>query len=122
MFTTLLLLSTLALTPSPPRADDAAIQLERKTQELLDAIAAGNREPWVRYLHDDLIYAAEDGSIKSKPQLLEELRPLPKQIWGKLRCPPFPDSAQRCDRVCSYVTEEEEGYYGQAIHARVPRD
>lgn len=118
MFTTLLLLSTLALMSSPPRADDAAIQLERKTQELLDAIAAGNREPWVRYLHDDLIYAAEDGSIKSKPQLLEELQPLPKQIWGKLRVAHFRTVRSGSTAVCSYVTEEEEGYYGQVIHAR----
>jgi cell division septal protein FtsQ len=82
VFTTLLLLSTLALTSSPPPANDVALQLERRTQELLDAIAAGNRDPWARYLHDDLVYAAEDGSIKSKAQLLEELQPLPKQIWG----------------------------------------
>ncbi len=118
VFTTLVLLSTLALTLSPPPADDVALQLERKTRELLDAIAAGNREPWVRYLHDDLIYAAEDGSIKSKAQLLEELQPLPKQIWGKLRVAQFRMVRSGATAVCSYVTEEDEGYYGQVIHAR----
>ena len=118
MFTTLVLLSTLALTISPPPAADVALQLERRTQELLDAIAAGNREPWVRYLHDDLIYAAEDGSIKSKAQLLEELQPLPKQIWGKLRVAHFRMVRSGATAVCGYVTDEDEGYYGQVIHAR----
>ncbi len=117
MITTLLLLSTLAL-GSPSRADDLSSQLERQTQELLDAVAAGNRDPWRRYLHQDLIYSAEDGSIKTKAQLLEELQPLPKQIWGKLRVTRFRAVRHGSTAVCSYVAEEDEGYYGQKIHAR----
>jgi hypothetical protein len=117
VFTTLLLLSTLTLA-SPARADDLAAQLERRTQELLDAVAAGNRDPWERYLDPDLIYTAEDGSIKTKAQLLEELQPLPKQIWGKLRVTRFRTVRNGTTVVCSYVADEDEGYYGQTIHAR----
>ena len=74
---------------APTASDDLAVQLERQTQELLDAVASGNREPWTRYLHEDLIYTAEDGTIKSKAQIVEEVQPLPKQIWGKLRVTRF---------------------------------
>src|SRR5262245_6996803 len=114
VFTTLLLMSTLA----QPQPGDLATQLERQTQELLDAVAAGNRDPWTRYLHQDLVYTAEDGSIKSKAQLLEEVQPLPKQIWGKLRVTRFRTVRQGVTAVCSYIAEEDEDYYGQTIHAR----
>ena len=104
--------------PTAGAADDLELQLERQTQELLDAVAGGNRDPWTRYLHQDLIYTAEDGSIKSKAQLVEEVQPLPKPIWGKLRVTRFRTVRHGSTAVCSYVAEEDEGYYGQTIHAR----
>jgi Domain of unknown function (DUF4440) len=115
VFITLLFMSTLA---APPAPDDLSVQLERQTQELLDAVATGNRDPWSRYLHEDLVYTAEDGSIKSKAQLVEEVQPLPKQIWGKLRVTRFRTVRHGATAVCSYVAEEDEGYFGQTIHAR----
>src|SRR4030095_16501799 len=33
--------------------------LERQTQELMHSIATGNRDPWQRYVHDDIVYAAK---------------------------------------------------------------
>ena len=117
VFITLLLAFTMVSADAGP-ADDLALQLERQTQELLDAVAGGNRDPWTRYLHEDLIYAAEDGSIKSKAQLVEEVQPLPKPIWGKLRVTRFRTVRHGSTAVCSYVAEEDEGYYGQTIHAR----
>jgi hypothetical protein len=117
VFITLLLAFTMVSADAGP-ADDLALQLERQTQELLDAVAGGNRDPWTRYLHQDLIYTAEDGSIKSKAQLVEEVQPLPKPIWGKLRVTRFRTVRHGSTAVCSYVAEEDEGYYGQTIHAR----
>jgi hypothetical protein len=111
VFITLLLISTLAAA-AQPAPDDLSVQLERQTQELLDAVATGNRDPWSHYLHEDLVYTAEDGSIKSKAQLVEEVQPLPTQIWGKLRVTRFRTVRHGATAVCSYVAEEDEGYFG----------
>jgi Domain of unknown function (DUF4440) len=113
----MLLTSALAVA-TPTASDELAVQLERQTQELLDAVASGNRDPWTRYLHEDLVCTAEDGTIKSKAQLVEEVQPLPKQIWGKLRVTRFRTVRHGATAVCSYVAEEDEGYFGQTIHAR----
>jgi hypothetical protein len=97
---------------------DIPALLQRQTQEMMDAIAAGDRGPWTRYLHDDIVYTAEDGSTKSKAQLLDEIRPLPKEIWGKLRVTGFRVVLHGPTAITSYVSEEDEGYFGQTIHAR----
>lgn len=47
------------------------------TQELLDAMAPGDKAVWDRYLAPECLYAAEDGRTLTKAQLLEELSPLP---------------------------------------------
>jgi Domain of unknown function (DUF4440) len=113
------------LTATPPlrghtRQSPAEISalLERQTQELMDSIATGNRDPWQRYVHDDIVYAAEDGSTKSKAELLDELHAFPNEIWGKLRVTRFRTVVHGSTVVANYVSEEEEGYFGQTIHAR----
>jgi len=97
---------------------DVQAILQRQTQELMDAVAAGDHGPWTRYLHDQMFYAAEDGTTKSKAQLLDELRPLPKNIWGKLRVTRFRAIVHGGTAVTNYVAEEDEGYFGQTLHAR----
>lgn len=97
---------------------DVSAVVQRQTQEMLDAIARGDREPWNRYLHDAMIYAAEDGSVKTKSQLLEELRPFPKEIWGKLHIRQFRAVHHDSTVVANYIIDEEEGYFGQVIHSR----
>jgi hypothetical protein len=97
---------------------DVSALLQRQTQQLMDAVATGDRDPWTRYLHDDLVYAAEDGTTKSKAQLLDEIRPLPKDIWGKLRLTQFRTRRHGTTAIANYVAEEDEGYFGQTIHAR----
>jgi Domain of unknown function (DUF4440) len=118
-FATLSLASLLLATGSGQApATDVEPLLQRQTQELMDAVAAGDHGPWTRYLHDQVLYAAEDGSTKTKVQLLDELRPLPKNVWGKLRVTRFRAVIHGGTAITSYVAEEDEGYYGQTIHAR----
>lgn len=97
---------------------DVSVVLQRQTQEMLDAVARDDRGPWTRYLDDSMIYAAEDGSIKTKAQLLDELRPFPKEIWGKLHIRQFRSVRHQSAAVANYLIDEEEGYYGQVIHAQ----
>jgi Domain of unknown function (DUF4440) len=99
-------------------ATDVPGLLQRQTQQLMDAIASGDRDPWTRYVDDEIVYSAEDGSTKSKAQLVDEVRPFPKDIWGKLRVTEFKTARQGKTAITTYVSEEDEGYFGQVIHAR----
>lgn len=115
----LLVAASLCLAPLG-RAETTAETLQRQTQEMMDAVAAGGRDVWDRYLLPDMVYTAEDGSQKTKAQLLDELQPLPRQIWGKLKVTDF-KVVERFDSnavIATYVSEEDEGYFGQVIHAR----
>src|SRR5262245_19934764 len=104
-------------TPRAQPGGTAAV-LQRQTQELLDAIVPGDRGPWTRYLDDEIVYSAEDGSRKSKKQLVDEIRPFPKDIGGTIRITGFRTIVRPLTAVATYVLEEEEHYFGQTIHAR----
>lgn len=108
---------TAAYVISDEESDVPAI-LRRQTEELLAAVDHGDKGPWTRYLDDAVIYSAEDGSTKSKADLIAELRPFPEGIWGKLRLTSFRSAVHGPTAIANYVIEEEEGYFGQIIHAR----
>jgi hypothetical protein len=104
--------------PASAQSDRIAALVERQTQQMMDAVAVGDRSPWARYLDDKVVYVAEDGSTKSKAQLLDEIRPLPKGITGTLRVTRFTVTLHGATAVATYVAEEDEGYFGQNLHAR----
>lgn len=108
--------STPQNTPQP--ATELSTLLRSHTQQLLDAIAAGNRAPWQRFVAENVVFLAEDGSRKSKADLINEIRVLPPEIWGRIRVTGY--DVVRHDRVAvaTYIADEDEGYYGQVIHAR----
>jgi len=112
------LFALLSLASSGHAADVTAELLQRQTQEMMDAVASGNRAVWDRYLLPDMVYTAEDGSKKTKEQLLDELQPLPREIWGQLKVTDFRVVVRGTTVVATYLSEEAEGYFGQAIHAR----
>jgi Domain of unknown function (DUF4440) len=99
-------------------ASDVNALLQRQTQQLLDAIAAGDRAPWQRYLADNVVFLTEDGTQQSKADLINEIRAFPPELWGRIRVTNY--EVVRHDRVAiaTYVADEDEGYYGQVIHAR----
>ena len=52
------------------QTNDVARALERQTQELLNAVTAGDARVWDRYLDEKVLYLAEDGTRKTKADLL----------------------------------------------------
>jgi hypothetical protein len=66
----------LALAEAMPSTapDPLAATLERQTQALFDALTRGDKANWDKLLAPDLVYVSEDGTIKNKAQLLEEVR------------------------------------------------
>ena len=92
--------------------------LQRQTQQLMDAIAAGDRNPWQQYVAENVLFVTEDGTQKSKADLIGELRVFPPEIWGRIRVTEFDVVHHDRVAVTTYVADEEEGYYGQVLHAR----
>ncbi len=108
----------LAQSLEPAAAVDVPALLQRRTQELFDAMAPGNPEPWKRYLHDRMVYNSEDGRAMTKSDLLNELRPMPKGISGHITVTQFHAVVHPAAAVASYVAEETEIFFGQTLHSR----
>ena len=92
--------------------------LRAQTQELLDAITAGNPAVWDRYVDPRILYVSEAGEVESKAQLLDELKPLPPGISGKIAIGRFEVHQHGDTAVVLHVDEEDEDYFGHPIHAQ----
>ena len=90
-------------------------QLKRATQELLDAIAPGDVAVWQRYLAEDCIYTDEEGNVKTKQDLLKELKPLPKGYLGSIKMGEPKVLARENVIVLSRRDREELELYGQKL-------
>lgn len=81
----LCLLTVLVLLPlqSPTQAsEDVSELLRRQTQELIDAVTTGSAAVWDRYLDEKAAYTAEDGTVSTKAQMVEQIKPLPEGVSG----------------------------------------
>ncbi len=99
-------------------SDSVATVLQRQSQELFDAIPQGKVDVWDRYIAPNIVYAAEDGTLKTKAQLLDDLKPFPKDIWGRITLAKFTAQVHGTTAIINYVVAETEGYFGQTLHAR----
>ena len=100
-----------------PRATTTAT-LQRATQALVDALAPGERAVWEHYTDPSLTYVTEDNEVKSRRQLLDEMKPLPAGSSGwivvqEFRCTDFGGFA-----VTTYLMDEHETVEGHELHAR----
>lgn len=59
-------------------------KLVRRTQELYDAAAVDNQEPWKNVFDDDCVFADEKGRQMDKPKLIADITPLPKGYSGTI--------------------------------------
>ena len=95
--------------------NDVVAQLKRATQELLDAIATGDKIVWQRYLAEGSIYADEEGRVLTKDELLQELNPLPKGYVGSIKIGDTKVLVQDNVVVLSHRDREELELYNQKI-------
>lgn len=92
--------------------------LQRATQALVDALAPGERAVWEHYADASLTYVTEDNEVKSRAQLLDDMKPLPPGSSGwivvqEFRCTDFGSFA-----VTTYLMDEHETIEGHELHAR----
>jgi hypothetical protein len=90
-------------------------RLKRATQELLDAVAPGDVAVWRRYLAEDCVYTDEEGAVKTREDLLKELRPLPKGYAGSIKMGEPKVFARENIIVLSHRDREELELYGQKL-------
>jgi hypothetical protein len=108
---------TAAATASVGPADTTAL-LQRATQALADALAPGERTVWEHYTDPAFTYVTEDNEVKSRAQVLADMKPLPPGYSGwivveEFRCTDFGGFA-----VTTYVMNEHETVEGHELHAR----
>jgi hypothetical protein len=103
--------------PASARESSQAI-LRRQTQALLDAVTAGDRAVWDRYLDPQVVYLSEAGEVQTKAALLDELHPMPPGITGNLAISRFDAVVHGDTAVVVHVDDEAEDYFGNLLHAR----
>lgn len=115
-----LLAPLLALAATPPLrgAEDVPAILERQTQEMFDAVSAGNGGVWDRYLDPDVRYTDENGTVMTKKELVDGTKPLPAGVSGTIRVVDFRAAVHGDVAVTTHVEDENEDYHGHALHCR----
>jgi hypothetical protein len=102
-------------------ADNAAkleSELMSHAQELFDAVAAGNQEPWKKYFADDCLFFDEKGRNFSKAELIADIRPLPNGYSGKISVGKAKSLIHGDTAVLSYDIDETETVFEQNLKAR----
>jgi Domain of unknown function (DUF4440) len=93
-------------------------ELVRRTQELCDAIAPGNQEPWKKYFADDCIFADEKGRTMDKAKLVADITPMPAGYSGSIKVTNVQSRVVGDTAVLSYDLNETEIIFGQKETAR----
>ncbi len=108
------------LPPVAARAqgDPAQTDLRRMTQELLDALAPGNLDPWQRYLDKGFVHMDENGVVRDREALLKEIQPLPAGLVGRIEIDAFQAAIHGNTAVTAYEIQEYLDYFGQPLRSR----
>src|SRR6266550_5446993 len=93
-------------------------ELLRRTQELYDAVASGNQEPWKKYFADDCIFADEKGRVFDKSKLVADITPLPAGYSGTIKIENAQSRIIGNTAILSYDADETETIFGQNLKAR----
>jgi hypothetical protein len=93
-------------------------ELVRRTQQLLDAFAPGNKAPWDLYLAADAILFDEMGRSMDKRAFLDQLQALPDGYSGSIELKNAKARLIGCAAILSYDADETETIFGQELHAR----
>jgi ketosteroid isomerase-like protein len=110
------LLLVLLSTPPPESDRDVPELLRRQTQELVDAIGAGDASVWERYLDPDVRCVDESGEVMTKAKMIADLRPLPQGVSGSIRVTGFDAVVHAGVAVATYVDDENEDFHGNKVH------
>jgi hypothetical protein len=88
------------------------------TQELLDAVAPGQRAVWERLLDERFIQVDENGIVRNKAELIAELQPLSAGLVGSIEVDRFRVVIEGDTAIAAVEMQEHLDYHGQPIRSR----
>ncbi len=112
------LLALAAAFPAWARAEDLRDVLKRQTQELADAVGTGTSAVWDEYLDAGVLFVDESGTVATKKEMVEQLRPLPEGVSGSIAVTDFVVADHGDVAATTYVEDEHENYHGHALHCQ----
>ena len=110
-----LLLTAAACTHPTPITQD---ELQRRTQELMDAVAPGDQTPWKKYIADDAMFYDEKGRTMDKNAMVADVTPMPAGYSGAIKVVNPHSHIEGDTAVFGYDSDEIETIFGQQLHAR----
>jgi hypothetical protein len=110
------IVACLVLASFAAQADDGAI-LKTKMQALMDAVAPGNRAPWVATLDPRYVSTDENGEVSNYDQTIAQIEPLPNGSSGTIAVTDWKATVFGDSAVSTEVDDERENFHGQNIHA-----
>jgi len=93
-------------------------ELMRNTQEIFDAVAPGNPEPFRKYFADDAMFFDEKGRDMDKAALVKDVHPLPQGYSGTIKIVRPKSHIEDNVAILSYDLDETEIVFGQRLTAR----
>jgi ketosteroid isomerase-like protein len=113
-----ILLSLALVLPAFARAEDLRDVLKRQTQELADAVGSGNAAVWDKYLDAKVLFTDESGTVATKKEMVDQVKPLPEGVSGSITVTDFVVQDHGDVAATTYVEDEKENYHGQALHCQ----
>jgi len=114
----LILLSLALVLPAFVRAEDLRDVLKRQTQELADAVGSGNAGVWDKYLDPKVLFTDESGTVATKKEMVDQVKPLPEGVSGSITVTDFVVQDHGDVAATTYVEDEHENYHGHALHCQ----
>jgi len=112
-------LCTLSLNGFAQTTQDSLLQtLVKNEQNLVDAIASGDKKLWNEFLHDSCIISIEDGTSISKQKFVEDINPLPAGYVGRIQVIEPKLQVYANTVAMSFVNDEYLELFNQKIHTQ----
>jgi hypothetical protein len=92
-------------------------ELKRNTQALLDALVPGDVAVWDRLLDPKAIQVDENNTVRTKAQILADLKPVGPGLTGTLQVDDFCVALYDDVAVATYEDKEYLDYHGQVLHS-----
>jgi len=93
-------------------------ELVRRSQELFDAVTAGDPAPFKKYFAEDAMFFDEKGRNMDKIALVKDIQPLPKGYSGSIKLVNPKSHIEADVAILSYDLDESETIFGQQLSAR----